>query len=178
MVKATDPRTIRTRQLIIDAFNELLVTKGFEQMTVKDITERATINRATFYAHFVDKYALLEEVLTELIERIMTTCLAEVSIEEISERVIVQYFLGIVRVHDQMYANCRRGYNAFTHTIDEKLKQYLVQAIEKRLPTERRANAVIIGWGLYGMYSDWDNHKGGDAAAYAKKAAQPLLLLI
>ena len=178
MVKATDPRTIRTRQLIIDAFNELLVTKGFEQMTVKDITERATINRATFYAHFVDKYALLEEVLTELIERIMNESLKEIETEQLSEQVIVQYFLGIVRVHDQMYANCRRGYNSFTHTIDEKLKQYLVRAIEKRLPTERSVNAVIIGWGLYGMYSDWDHHKGGDAAAYAKTAAQPLLLLI
>lgn len=178
MVKATDPRTIRTRQLIIDAFNELLVTKGFEQMTVKDITERATINRATFYAHFVDKYALLEEVLTELIERIMKESLEGIETEELSEQVVVQYFLGIVRVHDQMYANCRRGYNSFTHTIDEKLKQYLVQAIEKRLPTERRANAVIIGWGLYGMYSDWDHHKGGDAAIYAKQVAQPLLLLI
>lgn len=55
-----DPRTVRTRKLIVEAFNQLIISKSFEQITVKDITEQATINRATFYAHFVDKYALLD----------------------------------------------------------------------------------------------------------------------
>ncbi|PIH56984.1 TetR/AcrR family transcriptional regulator [Paenibacillus sp. LK1] len=59
-----DPRVIRTRQLIQDAFFYHLNKKDFSAITVQDITQKATINRATFYAHFADKYELLESVLS------------------------------------------------------------------------------------------------------------------
>lgn len=62
MVIQQDPRVLRTRQLIREAFRELLQSKGFDSITIKDIAQRATINRATFYAHYEDKYALLEEI--------------------------------------------------------------------------------------------------------------------
>jgi len=55
-----DPRQKRTRRLIFDSFLELMKEKQFDAITVQDITERATINRATFYDHFNDKYALME----------------------------------------------------------------------------------------------------------------------
>lgn len=53
-----DPRVIRTRQLLQQAFASILIEKGFESITVRDIAERATVNRATFYAHYRDKYDL------------------------------------------------------------------------------------------------------------------------
>jgi AcrR family transcriptional regulator len=57
---SVDPRIRRTRLLLMDALVELLKKKGFDQISVQDIAEEATINRATFYAHYPDKYALLE----------------------------------------------------------------------------------------------------------------------
>ena len=51
-----DPRIIRTKKLLVEAFQEVSREKRMSQITVKDITERATVNRATFYAHFTDKY--------------------------------------------------------------------------------------------------------------------------
>ena len=54
-----DPRIKRTRKLIYEAFGALLAEKDFQSITVQDIAERAEVNRATFYAHFEDKYALL-----------------------------------------------------------------------------------------------------------------------
>src|SRR5712692_8847069 len=58
-----DPRIRRTRQLLQDALRRLLDQKGFDDVTVQDITEAATLNRATFYAHYPDKFALLEELI-------------------------------------------------------------------------------------------------------------------
>src|SRR5688572_10416790 len=55
-----DPRVKRTRKLILGAFEQLLTEEGFESISVQDVTARAEINRATFYAHFPDKYALLD----------------------------------------------------------------------------------------------------------------------
>lgn len=43
--------------------------KGFEAMTILDITERADINRGTFYLHYVDKYAMLDRYEEEIIDR-------------------------------------------------------------------------------------------------------------
>jgi AcrR family transcriptional regulator len=58
-----DPRVLRTRQLIQDAFKSLIQSKDINNITVGDIAERAKVNRATFYAHFVDKYELVEDTL-------------------------------------------------------------------------------------------------------------------
>ena len=52
-----DPRVKRTRGLLLKSFGDLLAEKSFDAITVQDIAERSTINRATFYAHYVDKYA-------------------------------------------------------------------------------------------------------------------------
>ena len=60
-----DPRVIRSRTQIIDAFVLLSGKKPFSSITVKDITTEARINRATFYNHFLDKYDLLEQVVSE-----------------------------------------------------------------------------------------------------------------
>ncbi len=60
-----DPRVTRTRKLIRDALASLLADKNFESITVQDIAGRATVNRATFYAHFTDKFALLDAMIRE-----------------------------------------------------------------------------------------------------------------
>ena len=56
-----DPRIRRTRQMLQDALKRLLEEKQFDKISVQDITVLATLNRATFYAHYPDKFALLEE---------------------------------------------------------------------------------------------------------------------
>ncbi|MGB8908701.1 MAG: TetR/AcrR family transcriptional regulator [Candidatus Cybelea sp.] len=60
-----DPRVTRTRKLIRDALASLLAEKNFESITVQDIAEQATVNRATFYAHFTDKFALLDAMIRD-----------------------------------------------------------------------------------------------------------------
>jgi len=54
-----DPRIRRTRQLLQQALEKLLETKEFEKVSVQDIADLATVNRATFYDHYTDKSALL-----------------------------------------------------------------------------------------------------------------------
>jgi AcrR family transcriptional regulator len=63
-----DLRIRRTRKLLQQAFIELTVEKGFAALTVRDITERAMVNRSTFYRHYLDKYDLLEKYMDEVFE--------------------------------------------------------------------------------------------------------------
>ncbi|PFK35698.1 TetR family transcriptional regulator [Bacillus cereus] len=62
-----DPRVKRTRQLIQNAFITLIGEKGFENVTVQHIAERAPVNRATFYSHYHDKYDLLDKCIGEML---------------------------------------------------------------------------------------------------------------
>ena len=66
--KKTDWRTLRTEKMIIEAFNELIEEKGYDAVTIQDIANKAMINRATFYAHFSDKQALYEKIISVAIE--------------------------------------------------------------------------------------------------------------
>lgn len=64
--KGEDLRVRRTRKALQAALIELSVEKGFAEITVSDITERAMVNRATFYRHYLDKYDLLKQYMEEI----------------------------------------------------------------------------------------------------------------
>ncbi|HEY4384329.1 MAG TPA: TetR family transcriptional regulator, partial [Ktedonobacteraceae bacterium] len=60
-VNENDPRVQRTHQLLLQAFMALLEERhNIHSISVQEITKLAKVNRTTFYAHFEDKYALLE----------------------------------------------------------------------------------------------------------------------
>jgi AcrR family transcriptional regulator len=69
----TDPRILRSRRMLMDALAILLIKKEFEDISVQEITDEATLNRATFYLHYPDKNALLQAMtgvrFRDLIER-------------------------------------------------------------------------------------------------------------
>ena len=67
-----DPRVKRTRKLIVEAFFALLAEKRVQAISVQDIAERATVNRATFYTHFEDKYALMDWVVRDMFREALT----------------------------------------------------------------------------------------------------------
>lgn len=56
-----DRRTAKTRKAIIEALADLLYEKELHKVTVKEITEKADINRGTFYKHYLDVYDLYDK---------------------------------------------------------------------------------------------------------------------
>jgi len=58
--EATDPRILRSRRMLMDALVRLLTQKEFEDISIQEIADEATLNRATFYLHYPDKNALLQ----------------------------------------------------------------------------------------------------------------------
>ncbi len=66
-----DPRVLRTRKLLQDAFIELMGDRSFESITVHDITAAAGVNHATFYRHYKDKYHLVDTIFTEALDSML-----------------------------------------------------------------------------------------------------------
>ena len=69
----TDPRVRRSRQMLMESLLRLLARKEFDDISIQEIADEATLNRATFYLHYPDKNALLQAMtesrFRDLIER-------------------------------------------------------------------------------------------------------------
>ena len=63
-----DRRIRRTKRLLRQALAELMNEKDFKDITVKEITDRADLNRGTFYFHYTDTYDLREKIEDELVQ--------------------------------------------------------------------------------------------------------------
>lgn len=66
----TDRRIARTKQFISEAFLALLLEKGIEGIVIKDITEKANVNRSTFYAYYSDKFDLLDFMVKDKLNQL------------------------------------------------------------------------------------------------------------
>ncbi|HAZ39214.1 MAG TPA: TetR/AcrR family transcriptional regulator [Exiguobacterium sp.] len=72
-MKKQDLRIIRTDRRIRETFLQLIDEVGFDAVTIKLLTDRAEVNRGTFYHHYADKYELLERMTNEIFEKIEAT---------------------------------------------------------------------------------------------------------
>jgi AcrR family transcriptional regulator len=64
-------RVARTKAALEDAFVQLVLERGYERVAVEDISDRADLARATFYAHYPNKEAVLFSVSNRLVEDLM-----------------------------------------------------------------------------------------------------------
>jgi len=60
VAESTDPRVLRSRQMLMEALFRLLNRKEFDDISIQEIADEAGLNRATFYLHYPDKNALLQ----------------------------------------------------------------------------------------------------------------------
>lgn len=64
-IEKSDARIIRTKQLLYNALITLMNDKGFEAITIYDLTQKAGLNRGTFYLHYRDKFDLIDQIKHE-----------------------------------------------------------------------------------------------------------------
>ncbi|MBK8135579.1 MAG: TetR/AcrR family transcriptional regulator [Chloroflexi bacterium] len=70
MMEKQDRRVRKTQRALSDALVELILEKGYDTITIKDITDRADVAHATFYRHYGDKDELLRRKLEEIVGEI------------------------------------------------------------------------------------------------------------
>lgn len=153
-----DPRIQRTRKLIMDSFMELSGKKEFKDITVKDITAEAMINRATFYYHFEDIYDLLEKVLSEVLLVNLDSDYFQNHL--LNEEALVNIFIAITNFQKSLSNRCHRGYeNTIARIIREQLEIIFYKMLQKQHPTEDgqalKVTSVMLSWGIYGVSVEW-----------------------
>ena len=69
-----DRRIIKSQNAIQSAFIEMLITDGFDEITVKTLPKKANIGRKTFYLHYLDKYNLLDKIVDDHLDQLKEIC--------------------------------------------------------------------------------------------------------
>ena len=88
--KKTDRRTLKTRKAICDAIMEFLIEKELRKITVQEISDKADINRATFYKHYLDVYDLYDKLEQDILIEwgMLVLKLQELRTEEFFRRLV------------------------------------------------------------------------------------------
>jgi len=134
--KTGDLRVRRTRKLLQKAMLELVTEKGFTEVTVRDITNRAMVNRTTFYRHYLDKYDLLRQYIEEL-PGLIDSQVGEASWVDQPD----QPPAGLVRIlkHVQLNADFYRvmlGRKGDPMLCAQSFRQFIEKGFQRILPNE------------------------------------------
>jgi AcrR family transcriptional regulator len=137
MERKTDPRVIRTRQMLRDALITLILERGYDAISIQDITDKAGLRRATFYLHYRDKDELLFNILRDSFDHLVT------DMESISGHsrtdygvMYVEYKVNLVifqhvQENAALYRSIFNGHGAAT--ITNFILTYLIERTKKDL---------------------------------------------
>jgi AcrR family transcriptional regulator len=153
-----DPRIRRTRQLLQQALAKLLKEKEFDQISIQDITEAATVNRATFYDHYADKFQLLgcmvgcrfHELINERQVQFGGGCRAELRALVLA---VCEYLTRF------QSTNCKRQLEPHMESaIITAVREILLPGIREHLLEGAPSPEMIAAsasWAIYGAAKEW-----------------------
>lgn len=175
VVNTADPRVRRTRRLLQQALEALLHEKGFQELSVQDIAERATVNRATFYAHFTDKYDLLDSLMREgfqerLATRFPVTSAVTLPNLHLLIRTVFDYLAEMPPGNNCPRPSHQQLLPLFQAAVQQTLYEYILRWLgqEGSGDPPRRAlletTALVMSWAIFGAGIEEMQHQGARAA--------------
>jgi len=173
-----DPRVKRTRNLILRSFESILTEKGFESISVQDVTDKAEINRATFYAHFHDKYALLDYSIRQMFmheieKRTLNAC-------HYTPDNLRNLILAVCEFLSNMHNECAQPHQQFESLVEGTIKKiifdllsYWLKQTNSKISTD--IPATVATWAIYGLASLYSHNKKRPTLEKFVEEALPLV---
>jgi AcrR family transcriptional regulator len=156
-----DPRIRRTRQLLFEAFQNLLAEKSFHLITVQDIAERSTLNRATFYDHFTDKFALLEAMMGERFATLIDARMA--GNDGTCQAALRPLILAACDFLAEVSSGCQKQQRQFEPIVESQVKALIRESLLVGLCSHGAQNpelkATMVSWAIAGAAFQWSREK-------------------
>ena len=173
-----DPRVKRTRGLILKSFGELLAEKNFENISVQDVTDKAEINRATFYKHFVDKYALLDYSINQLFMREIEKRMLDAC--HYTPDNLRNLILAVCEFLARIHSDCAQPHQQFESLIETTIKRRLFDLLshwlqQSKLKISTDIPVTVATWAIYGLASHYSHSKKRPALDKFVDEALPLV---
>ncbi len=156
-----DPRIRRTRQMLFQAFQDLLAEKTFDLISVQDIAERSTLNRATFYDHFPDKFALLEAMMGERFGTLIEARLA--GSKGTCETSLRQLILAACDFLGAVSSGCQKHQRQFEPIVESRtkalLREFLLEGLRSHGAPNADLKATMVSWAIAGAALQWSRER-------------------
>ena len=164
--KRLDRRTVRTRRALREALIALILEKGYDAITVQDITDRADLNRGTLYLHYRDKQDLLlsssAEVFDELVAQLAPLAPEQLTLDVPERNLVLLYQHVAANADFYRIMLGDHGVPSFVKRLRHILAQWSLARLEAlralgvplaTLPPEFIAN--YIGGAIIGITAWW-----------------------
>ena len=149
---------VRTKQAIRQAFIELLNERPLDKISVKDIAERSTVNRNTFYYYYADIYALVEEIFQTETQLFMEKLRSYASCEEAFREATAFMSENKRAVHHLFNSGNRNILEHYYHKVTYAAMLSYVRGQAEGLSAAEediQALAQFYAAALSGMTADW-----------------------
>lgn len=161
-MEKTDRRVRRTKTLLANGLVQLMKKKDIKEISVKELSDIADINRGTFYLHYTDIYDLLKNIEDELFQEfnaILDRTLTGDPGKHDPETTLREIFLLLHRNQDtarvMMSSHGDMAFvNRLKHLVQERICQFLKQTHNSGHHTYKEAFAVS---GCIGVIEAWLN---------------------
>lgn len=172
-----DPRVKRTRDLLMNSFMELLERgRAIQTITVQEITDGATVNRATFYAHYADKNAFLGSWMREKFKRVINKRLPNASIQNIGDlrAIILTVFDFFISYRNYRTSEDNQLDTLFAAAMQQEFYQLLIKWLSQASNPDVSydlldATALCVSWAIFGPAVQWSrSHQHRLAEAVVK----------
>ncbi len=155
-----DRRITRTRQLLTEALISLSLEKGYQAVTIRDITDRAGVGYATFFRHYAAKEALLVDVLETFLEELVHLVVQQAAEEDpvASGRIVFEH----AQKHSELYLllMASRGSSDLLDRVYDVATAGITRIAKPRpdaaVPFEVAVNHII--YSFLGLISWWLEH--------------------
>lgn len=129
MTKKVDPRTIRTQEMLKNGLLNLLI-EGYtlNELSVQKVTEKALLNRTTFYLHYEDINALIHQLTEEVLQEIT----GKIEVLKTENNINKEY--PLVELLDYLYT--KRHYLLVLFQL-EQFEKHLFQLMKELIETRR-----------------------------------------
>lgn len=173
-----DPRFKRTHNLILQSFEVLLAEKNFDTISVQDVTDMAEINRATFYAHFQDKYALLDFSINQMFmheidKRTLNMC--SYSIDNLRALILV-----VCEFLARLHTDCAQPHDQFESFVETTINKQVFELLTYWLRNSKISTelpATVATSAIYGLASHYIHRKKRPALDKFVDEALPLVAI-
>lgn len=122
--KKEDLRVIKTREALHHAFKEMICEMDYNQITIKELTQRAKVNRKTFYLHYSSLDDLLEELQEKIADNFIRREVSYNSMEDIQDliRLFFEHATTMPLLHERLM--CSGSYRPIWEKINKRIMEH------------------------------------------------------
>lgn len=156
-----DRRTRRTKKLLTDAFVELLAQKKLNEISIKELCEKADINRGTFYLHYQDIYDLKQQIEGDLYTELTALIMPFPNVKELDSYQLFYHMFSFTKKNADIFRALLgpNGDISFLNNLNTLFKQYYLSPLMQGQPISYVRNIEyaydFASAGFTGLVTSW-----------------------